>query len=237
MIPAVTTVTTPSSATREELIVDGSSPQAVAEDTGEEQEAVHNPLTRSRLGIWLVVLGAVGLAASAGLAIEDYLVLVDPGHVPSCSLSIFITCTNAMESWQGKLLGFPNPFLGVGAFPVVITTGVVLICGLRPPRWYWRAFTAFTTAAAGLIVFLIVATIVSIGRLCPYCMVVWAVMVVLVVQTSAYGFAEHHLPGSARFRRAFVANRSLVVVGLFVVLVASIVIGMWDLVVDQIRLL
>ena len=204
---------------------------------GTDADEVSNPLTSRRLGIWLVVLGTIGLAASAALSIEDFRLALDPSYSPSCSISIFITCSNAMESWQGKLLGFPNPFLGVGAFPVVMTTGVVMIAGFRPPRWYWRAFTFFTTAAAGLIVFLVVSTIARIGKLCPYCMVVWAVMVVLLVQTYVYAVAEGHLPSSAGFRRWFVANRSFVILGLYVLLVASIVIGLWDAVVDQIRML
>lgn len=210
------------------------------EDTTVDDTAVDevsNPLTGLRLGVWLVVLGTVGLAAAAALSIEDFKLALDPSYSPSCSISLFITCSNAMQSWQGKLLGFPNPFLGVGAFPVVMTTGVVLITGWRPPRWYWRAFTAFTTAAAALIVFLVFSTIDSIGKLCPYCMVVWTIMVVLVVQTYAYAFAEGHLPAGAGFRRWIVTNRSFVVVGLYVVLVGSIVIGLWDAVVQQIRLL
>ncbi len=191
-----------------------------------------NPRT---LGVWLVVLGLIGLWAAADLSIERYLVLTDPTYVPSCSVSIFIDCGPAMGSWQGRLLGFPNPFLGLGAFPVVMATGVIMATGWRPPRWYWRALLSVTTVAMGMIVFLVFTSVHELARLCPYCMIVWAVMVPLWVLQISYAVDSGALPGGRRMRTVLVTNRAFVILAVYVALIVWVVVGLWDAIVQQIQ--
>ena len=184
------------------------------------------PLTARTLGWLLVVLGAVGFAGSAALSIERYLTLVDPGHVLSCSLNVFIDCGAAMGSWQGSLLGFPNPFLGVAAFPVVITTGVVVLTGARLPRWYWLALLATTTVALGLIVFLVWTSLYALVALCPYCMVVWAAMLPLFWYQVVHAVQEGYLPAGEGVRRTVVGNRHLFLAIGYVLLVVWVFLVM-----------
>ncbi|MBD8080748.1 vitamin K epoxide reductase family protein [Cellulosimicrobium arenosum] len=178
------------------------------------------------MGVLLVVLGTIGLVASAALTIERYLTLIDPGHVLSCSLNVFIDCGAAMGSWQGSLLGFPNPVLGVAAFPVVITTGVVLLVGARLPRWYWLSLLAATTVALGLVVFLVWTSLYALVALCPYCMVVWAVVWPLFWYQLVHALQEGHLPAGAGARRTLVGNRHIFVAIGYVALVAWVLLVM-----------
>lgn len=151
-----------------------------------------------RLGWLLVVAGLVGVYYSGKLAIERYESLKDPDYVPSCNFSVFVSCGPAMDSWQGSLLGFPNPLIGVGAFPVVVTTGVLLLAGLRLPRWYWRGLLAGAAAGMGLVLFLVYTSLHELGVLCPYCMVVWAMTLPVFVYVLAYCRQEGHLGAPAR---------------------------------------
>lgn len=82
-----------------------------------------------------------------------------------------------METAQAALLGFPNPVIGVAAFPVVVTTGVVVLAGGRLAQWYWMGLQAGVTAALALVFWLAFQSIYRIGALCPYCMVVWSVVI------------------------------------------------------------
>lgn len=215
------------------------SPSMAATDVDDsftdEELAPRHGINVRTLGLWLLVLGAIGLWAAADLSIERYLVLSDPTYVPSCSVNLFIDCGPAMGSWQGRLLGFPNPFLGVGAFPVVMATGVILLTGWQPPRWYWRSLTAFTTVGMGLVVFLIFTSVHELGRLCPYCMIVWAVMVPLWLLQISYGVDSGALPGGSRTRTVLVTNRAFVILGVYLVLILWVVIGLWDAIVQQIQ--
>ena len=173
-----------------------------------------NVLTPARLGWSLLVLGLVGFAASLALSIEKVLKLTDPDRVASCSINIFLDCAAAMGSWQGALLGFPNPFIGVAAFPVVVTTGVVLLAGARLPRWYWLSLLGGVLAAAALVVFLVHTSVAVLGRLCPYCMVVWAVTIPLWWFTL---LDEFPLPRLRRFQ-------ALVLVGWFALILALVLV-------------
>src|SRR5690606_25364438 len=158
-------------------------------------------MTARTTGWLLVVLGVIGLFGSAALAIEKYLKLADPNHVPSCSLNALLDCGDAMDSWQGSLLGFPNPLIGIAAFPVVITTGAVVLLGARLPRWYWLTLLGGTTLGMGLIVFLIWTTMYAISAMCPYCMVVWVAMLPLFWYQVVHAAQQGYLPAGDAVRR------------------------------------
>ena len=140
--------------------------------------AIGEPQDRG-LSIGLVVGGLIGFLASAVLLIERIKLAEDSSYVPTCSINPVLSCGNVMESAQAALLGFPNPVIGVAAFPVVITTGVALLAGARLARWYWRGLQGGVTLAFAFICWLVVQSLYRIGALCPYCMVVWAVVIPL----------------------------------------------------------
>ncbi|WP_281727840.1 vitamin K epoxide reductase family protein [Leifsonia sp. PS1209] len=148
-------------------------------------------------GALFVVLGLVGLAASFALVLEKLKHLESPTAQLTCSVNPFITCAPAMDSWQGTLLGFPNPLIGVVCFVAPIVVGVSLVSGARFPRWFVLAFVVGVCLGMGFIVWLMVQTVSSIGALCPYCLVVWAVMIPLTLATAAWAASSGTLGGAA----------------------------------------
>ena len=129
-----------------------------------------------RLGLGLVAGGGVGLVAAAVLLVERFRLADDPTYVPSCSVNPVLSCGSIMESWQAALLGFPNPVIGVAAFPVVVTTGMALLSGATLARWYWQGLQVGVLAGLAFVGWLVFQSLYRIGALCPYCMVVWAVV-------------------------------------------------------------
>lgn len=135
-------------------------------------------MTEDRRLAWgLTTGGLIGFVASAVLLIERFKLTEDSTYVPSCSINPVLSCGSVMETAQAALLGFPNPIIGVAAFPVVVTTGVVVLAGGRLARWYWVGLQAGVSAALLLVSWLAFQSIYRIGALCPYCMVVWAVVI------------------------------------------------------------
>ena len=127
---------------------------------------------------WLyVVAGAIGLLAAAVLLIERIELLKDPTYVPPCNISPIISCGSVMTTDQASIFGFPNPILGVAAFPVLLTTAVVLFAGARLARWYWNGLLVGAAAGVVLIHWLAYQSLYRIGALCPYCMAVWIVVI------------------------------------------------------------
>ncbi|CAM3391384.1 vitamin K epoxide reductase family protein [Isoptericola cucumis] len=199
----------------------------VPDETHPADAAAAGPrgLTPRAYGTLLTVLGAIGFGASLWLSVERYLKLLDPERVTSCSFNLFLDCGVAMTSSAGALLGFPNPFIGVAAFPVVVTVGVVLLTGARLPRWFHLCLLGGTVVAQGLIFFLMGYSFYAIVRLCPACMVVWTIMWPLLWFQVVRAVQERHLPVGEGVRRAVVGNRGIVLVIGYVVAVGWLLLA------------
>ncbi|MFC1434169.1 vitamin K epoxide reductase family protein [Streptacidiphilus sp. N1-3] len=137
----------------------------------------------------LVVAGGVGLAAAVTLTLEKIRLLEHPGYIPSCNINPIISCGSVMRTAQASAFGFPNSLLGVGAFAVVVTIGVVALTGARLPRWFWLGLQAGVLFAVGFVHWLIFQTLYRIGAVCPYCIAVWAAVIPLFWYTTL-----HNLP-------------------------------------------
>lgn len=131
----------------------------------------------SRLGWGLLVGGTVGLVAAFVLVVEKIALLGDSEYVPTCSINPVLNCGSIMQTTQAEVFGFPNPLIGVAAFPVLMATGAALVAGAALKRWYWWGLQAGVTFGLGFVAWLIFQSLYRIGALCPYCMVVWAVVI------------------------------------------------------------
>lgn len=128
---------------------------------------------------WLLIVGGViGLLASFVLTMDKIAMLEDPNFQPSCNVNPVIACGSVIVTDQASALGFPNPFIGIAGFAVLITVGVTWLSGARSnKRWYWRTFLLATFLATVFIHWLAFQTTYRIGALCPYCIVVWIVTI------------------------------------------------------------
>ncbi|CAJ1500676.1 vitamin K epoxide reductase family protein [[Mycobacterium] kokjensenii] len=145
------------------------------------------PVSASRS--WAILVGGlIGLGASVTLTVEKIQLLLDSGYVPSCNLNPVLSCGSVMVTPQASVFGFPNPLMGIVAFTVVVVTGVLAVADVALPRWYWGGLAIGTAAGAGFVHWLIFQSLYRIGALCPYCMVVWAVTLCLLVIFAALAF-------------------------------------------------
>lgn len=134
---------------------------------------------------WVLCAGVIGLAASVALTVEKIRTLADASYVPSCNLNPVLSCGSVMATPQASVLGFPNPLIGIAAFTVVTVSGVLAVTRVELPAWYWLGLTAGALAGTVFVHWLIFVSLYRVGALCPYCVVVWAVTVpLLVVSTS-----------------------------------------------------
>ena len=134
---------------------------------------------------WVLIAGVAGLASSLTLIVERIELLKNPDYVPSCSINPVLSCGSVMVTPQATAFGFPNPLIGIVSFTVVVVTGVLALGKVRLPRWYWAGLATGTLLGVVFIHWLIVQSLYRIGALCPYCMVVWAVTIPLLVVVSS----------------------------------------------------
>ncbi|GAB3189244.1 vitamin K epoxide reductase family protein [Nesterenkonia suensis] len=178
------------------------------------------PFGPRALAVWLMVTGLVGAAASFLLLHERVQLWQDPDHITACDVNPWVSCGEVMASWQASTFGFPNIFIGVVAFPVVIALAVTLLAGLRPPRWFWLGLQAGVVFAFGFCVWLWSQAVYAIGALCPYCMIVWAAVIPMTVAVTARNILAGDLPSSPRLRR-LTADWWWVVMAVIVLLVVA----------------
>lgn len=152
-------------------------------------------------GILLIILGAVGLLAAFALSLEKIHVLQDPDAQLGCDFSLLVQCGANLNSPQGAVFGFPNPFMGLMAWPVVITIGVALLNNTRFARWFWIGLNVGTAAALAFVVWLIATSIFALSTLCPWCMVTWAVVIPLFWIVTLENLRTGRIPGGAGVRR------------------------------------
>nr|BFF11558.1 hypothetical protein GCM10025699_28610 [Microbacterium flavescens] len=129
------------------------------------------------LAVWLIIAGVVGWIAAFALTMERLHLLADPDAIASCDLSPLVQCTANLDSWQGSVLGFPNPILGLAGWVAPVVVGVAILAGARFARWFWWLFALGVLFAFGFVLWLISQSIFELGTLCPWCMVTWVVTI------------------------------------------------------------
>lgn len=129
-----------------------------------------------RLLPWvLTVGGALGLVAALDLTYERLQLALDPSYVPTCSINPLLDCGAVASSDQASAFGsFPNTLIGVVSFSVVLTLGVLGLMGVRLPRAARWGLQVGSLLGVAFVHWLVDVSVFSLGRLCPYCMVVWA---------------------------------------------------------------
>lgn len=162
----------------------------------EEVEEVGRPSRAYPL--LLIICGSLGFIASMALTIERFHLLQNPEAKLSCDINPFIACGPVMTSAAGSLFGFPNPLIGIAGFAVVITIGAALLARARFANWFLIGFAVGTLLAGVFITWLQSQTLYVIGKLCPWCMLVWAVTIPVVVGTVIRALTAGALGARAR---------------------------------------
>ncbi|MEU2354678.1 vitamin K epoxide reductase family protein [Streptomyces misionensis] len=159
--------------------------------------------TASRAFAWLLILtGALGILASYVITVDKIQLVQDPHFSPSCDLSPVLSCADVMRSDQASVFGFPNPLLGLAAYPVVVTIGCALLAGARFRRWFWLGLNAGTLFGAGFCMWLMSQALYEIGALCLWCCLAWAATIAMFWYTTAHNLTH----GVLRAPRAVVAG-------------------------------
>lgn len=175
--------------------------------------------------VWILIAGVLGLAAAIALTVEKIELLIDPEYVPSCSLNPVLSCGSVMITPQASAFGFPNSLIGIVSFTIVLVTGVLALARVELPRWYWAGLATGTLLGAAFVHWLIFQSLYRIGALCPYCMVVWAVTIPLLVVVAVIALAPQH--GNAVTRVLHTWRWSLVALW-FTALILLILVRFWS---------
>nr|WP_225740148.1 vitamin K epoxide reductase family protein [Paenarthrobacter ureafaciens] len=180
-------------------------------------------LTRDKpLGWLLLITGVIGWLASGALVLEKLEVLKDPGYKTACDINPWISCGQVMQTWQSSVFGFPNMFIGIVAFAVIITIGMALLSGATFASWYWAGLQTGVTLGFAFVIWLWSQALYSIHILCPFCMIVWAAMIPLFVWVTARNLTHGIIKIPARAARIVAESGWIITALLYVAVTATI---------------
>ncbi len=151
----------------------------------DEQQTPASTRPSVREGVLIAVLGGIGFLAAFVLTNDKVKSLeaasAGDGFTASCDVNAFVACSGVFNTWQSEVFGFPNPLIGIAGFAVVAALGVLVAAKVDLPRFVWVGLLAGSVFGIAFTTWLQYQSIYSIVKLCPYCMIVWAVMIPLFV--------------------------------------------------------
>lgn len=149
----------------------------------------------------LVIGGIIGLLAAFALSLEKLALTADPSLRASCDINPLISCGSVINTDQAEAFGFPNSLIGVAAFSAVSLIGFALLAGATFKKWFWWGLQLGATFGIAFVLWLQYQSIYNIGALCPYCMVVWVVMIPIFLYTTLYNFSAGNLKARGQAKK------------------------------------
>jgi uncharacterized membrane protein len=122
----------------------------------------------------LLTFAITSLIAAFVLSIEKIHLLNDPDAVLSCSFNLVLNCSTVMQSWQSTVFfGIPNMYIGLMAFPVLITVAVAALWGGATfNKGFLRLMNIGVLLGTIFAYWLFFNSLYDIQVLCPWCLVV-----------------------------------------------------------------
>jgi hypothetical protein len=106
--------------------------------------------------------------------------------------------------------------------------GTLLLAGLALPRWMWLGLQIGSIFGIGFVIWLVVQSLYVIGALCPWCMVVWSVMVPIFWQVTTDNLASSRLSIGAKLSEIVVALKWILVAASYLIVIGLIFVRWAD---------
>ena len=145
-----------------------------------------------------------------------------------CDVNPLVSCGASLDVWQGNLLGVPNSFIGAMAFAVLLAVGALLASGGRLPRWMWWGLVAGCAGGLAFVAWFLFVSVTVLGKLCPYCMVIWAVTIPVAAATAGEAALRGHLGLPRPAARGLSAARWWIAGAMYALVLAVVLIAFWD---------
>ena len=179
----------------------------------------------------LLIVGLIGYISSFVIMFDKVQILKSPAYVPSCSLNPIISCGSVMQSKQANIFGFSNPFIGLGAYPMLAVVGAAMLAGARFKRWFWLTMNASIALGLVFAYWLLYESVYRIHALCPYCLAIDLVTIIIFWYVTLYNIDQKHLrlpEGKAQLIYAWVRQHHLDILVLwFIIIIGFILKHFW----------
>ena len=180
---------------------------------------------RRRTSVEMVISGFIGLVTSFVLSIEAWQLAADSSARFGCDISSVLSCSAVAQTWQARILGFPNAFLGIFFEAVVLAISVALCAGVRFPRWYVLGTNLLYTVALFFAFWLFSQSYFVIQVLCPWCLLITLTTTLVFAGLTRINVRDGVIPAPQGLRRAVAQGLDWALWGLIIFGVVAMVVA------------
>ena len=163
------------------------------------------------------------------LSIEAWQLAMDSTTRFGCDVSSVLSCSTVAQTWQARILGFPNAFLGIFFEAVVLAISVGIAAGVKFPRWYMACTNLLYTVALFFAFWLFGQSYFVIQVLCPWCLLITLTTTLVFGGITRINIRDGVIPAPEGLRRAVAQGLDWALWGLIVFGVLAMVAAKYGL--------
>ena len=184
---------------------------------------------RRRTSLEMIISGSIGLFTSFFLSIEAWQLAADSSARFGCDISSVLSCSTVAQTWQARILGFPNAFLGIFFEAVVLAISVGIFAGVKFPRWYMLGTNLLYTIALFFAFWLFGQSYFIIQVLCPWCLLITLTTTLVFGGITRINIRDRVIPAPEGLRRIVAQGLDWALWGLIVFGVLAMVVAKYGL--------
>lgn len=184
---------------------------------------------RRRTSLEMIISGFIGLVTSFVLSIEAWQLAADSSTRFGCDISSVLSCSAVAQTWQARILGFPNAFLGIFFEAVVLAISVAIFAGVKFPRWYMQGTNLLYTIALVFAFWLFGQSYFIIQVLCPWCLLITLTTTLVFGGITRINIRDRVIPVPEGLRRIVAQGLDWALWGLIVFGVLAMVVAKYGL--------
>ena len=184
---------------------------------------------RRRTSLEMIISGSIGLFTSFVLSIEAWQLAADSSARFGCDISSVLSCSTVAQTWQARILGFPNAFLGIFFEAVVLAISVGIFAGVKFPRWYMLGTNLLYTIALFFAFWLFGQSYFIIQVLCPWCLLITLTTTLVFGGITRINIRDRVIPAPEGLRRVVAQGLDWALWGLIVFGVLAMVVAKYGL--------
>ena len=149
----------------------------------------------------MAVGAALGLLASFVLSVEAVELAKNSNAVLPCDINAALSCGAVGKHETASILGFPNAFIGVVSFSVMLTVAMAGLMGAKLPKLFM--YLAWAGAVTGIIfaAWMFMVSYSVIGVLCPWCLTTDLAALAVLWALTRYNVLENNLYASKKIQK------------------------------------
>ncbi|OYW44648.1 hypothetical protein B7Z28_00035 [Candidatus Saccharibacteria bacterium 32-45-3] len=152
----------------------------------------------------LFIASFIGLIASFVLSNEAVILARNENTVLACDLSSAVSCSAVGKHWSAEVFNFPNAFVGMISFSVMMTLAVAGILKVRFPRYFMLSAQAGAVVGVVFAGWMFYMSYVVIGALCPWCLLTDIAVLLSLYALNRYNVEQGHLVLSRKYETTLI---------------------------------